>query len=291
MVRAPTSAEATQAQVDNNAIQACYAATGLPCALIASGNAFAIGSAELPTSFTYKLTKPASVTASTIPFVYPTNASSLASAYNAATAPKALAISPTGSYYWVGSSASSPLTIAQARKLALERCELSSAYSPCTIFAENATVTFNPAVIGRTPAINYALKTLGTHIPAVRPEAIPSILDFHKQRLAQGWLGAVAIHPNGAYATYYASTQAVANSSALSSCQSYASSTSPCLIYATGNTLPPLGTRIHPYTYNKNLHCKAVPRNSCTSHKGMGCTAPGQYYIVTSGVVSLETCL
>lgn len=285
-----------QSQINVAAQQACFVISGgQPCALLAIGDKFAVSSEDLPKMFTYKVEKPTKVSATTIPMVPPQVAKNASDWYATAVKPKALVISLTGAWY----GASSPGAVkhanaAAAAKHAMERCELSSALSPCIIFAQDDTVMFNPVAINRSPALNYAQTAVPKNLPSISP------LVMDGRRFTEEYLnkvngttlhGAVFISGNGAFGWATNSNANSAVASAKSVCERHLEAGETCFRYATNKTVLPLVNNLHARTEASRsvVHCKVVPRLNCAAHKTMGCGA-GPAYTTHSGKVVLETC-
>ena len=153
----------TQADADLAALQACYVIGGSqPCASLASGNVFDLGESALalPASFTFQLATP--TTLAEMPYVSGASRSAAITAYDALTGSKAIAISLDGTITAINST-DVVASQAEANRIVLERCEMSAAMTPCTLFAEGATVVFAP---NWTPQINYAQRSVATELRA-----------------------------------------------------------------------------------------------------------------------------
>ncbi|NJL24880.1 MAG: hypothetical protein HC902_06710 [Calothrix sp. SM1_5_4] len=284
----------TQAQINQAAQQACYAISGgKPCALLAVGNVFNVSRNDLNNSFTYSL--PLSTTVnSNIPFVNANQASAIASSYNAAPSPKAMALSLDGSYFWIAHSTAEPLSsLDEAKRIVLERCELAAATIPCVIYAENASVTFNPLAINRTPVIDYARTEVATNIPGMRQTVFNTVIqnDYLRQVNGTSVFGSIYISADGRGSMSYNSSATTADNDAKSRCTQGASAEFPCFKYATNKTIASLTqSLVSVKTYGMNLHCKVVPRASCAAHLALGCPAGGSYYVAQAGSIALQTC-
>jgi hypothetical protein len=284
----------TQDDVNKNALEGCYAISGgKACSLIATGDTWNVSGADLATSFLYTLPAPTAINAASIPFIAPSEATAAASAYNAAAMPKAMALSLDGAYFWVTNTAGAPVAnAAEAQRLALERCELNAAAIPCTIFAQDNTVVFNPVAINRAPVIDYARTTLMTNIPGMRQSDFTSVIQNDYLTKGGATSGAVYITADGHGGYAYGQGSATANdTTAKANCDARTTTAYPCFKYAVNTTLQPLTPNlVSVKTYGLDIHCKVVPRATCAAHKAVGCPAGGQYYTIQAGLVALETC-
>lgn len=282
----------TQADANTTALEGCFALGGSPCALLAVGDVFEVSSTSLPTAYTYSLSAPTAINAASIPFVMPNLRASIANQYNAATGPKALAISVDGAYVWITASDTTPVTsLAEARRVALERCELNAAITPCTLFAENSTVVMNPAAINRTPIIEYGRTTIGASLPGMK--------DAHYNQFVSTYLasvngstvfGAIYIGSDGSGGMAYNTNANTANTTALDFCNANVNSGYVCYKYATSLTVQSPAPNLIGLKNFPVPHCKSVPRATCAAHKAMGC-ASGLMYTMNGATPALENCL
>lgn len=292
-------AGSAQSEVNQLSLQSCFAVSGgQNCALLASANVFAVSRNNLPNSFTFSMTPPSSPVAGTnIPFYLPTTATNIASAYNSASSPKALAIAIDGSaYYLVSQSTSTPVgSAAEAMRVALERCELTATASPCTLFAVDGNILFNPSFVNRTPKIDYLRTALGSDIPGMREAAYTTNIKDKYLANVNGTsvFGSIYMAANGALGFAYDPSATLAETTARNICTQNNPTGLPCFKYATNKTinndvlLTSLESR---RVYGPDHHCKVVPRASCTIHRQMGCIT-GQFYTTANGTVALESCL
>jgi hypothetical protein len=282
-----------QSDANTSALEGCFAlGGGSPCALIAVGDKFEISSADLPASYTFTMTAPTALTGASIPFVMPNIRNSIASMYGSASSPKALVFSVDGAYNWVTASDTPAVTtLAEARRVALERCELNAAVTPCTVFAENDTVVFNPAAINRTPAIDYARTAVMTNVPGMK--------ETHYNSLVQPYLtnvngttvhGVIYIAGDGAGGLAYNSSATTAETNAKNFCEANVSSGFTCFRYAVDKTVQSVAANLFALKNFPVPHCKSVPRATCAAHRAMGC-GPGMYYTMNGTAPALENCL
>jgi hypothetical protein len=280
----------TQADVDKLALDECFSITGgKPCSLIAHADVWQVGRNDLNNSFTHTLAKAASLASATVPFLNPADAAKLVTGYNNLSNPKAVAISLDGSYMYVGQSSARPVAnLDEAKRLALERCEMVAKIVPCTLLAENSTVDLDPANINRTLAIDYTRTTLMPYIPG-------STMANYTNGITNNYLvnggatnGTIYISASGAGGFGYgAGNDGIASAN----CNSNTDSAHPCFKYATNKTLLPLASHLPSVaSFGLDLTCKTVPRANCAAHKSLGCPA-GQYYTVQAGAIALESCL
>jgi hypothetical protein len=211
----------TQDDVNKNALEGCYAISGgKACSLIAAGDTWNVSGADLATSFLYTLPVPTAINAASIPFIAPSEATALASAYNAAAMPKAIALSLDGSYFWVADTTDKPLAnVDEAKRLALERCELGAAAIPCTLFAQDNAVVFNPVAINRALIIDYARTTLMTNIPGMRQSDFTSVMqNDYLKNVGKGGAVYITADGHGGYVFGLAGGAAAIDSTAKANC-------------------------------------------------------------------------
>ncbi len=287
------NATSPQTDVDKAALEGCFAISGgQPCALLASGYNFAVNKFTLPTSYKFTISVPPVISAATLPFVSVGKRAQLAAEYNLAPTPKALAVSVDGAYAWVSNTTQLPiLSIVEARRLALERCEMIAVFSPCTLFALDNGVVFTPALINRAPQIEYLRATMANNIPGMRDQVFTTnmIGDYLPKVVNAGLNGAMYITADGrgGYATN--AVAATADADALAACNA-GKLANPCFRYAINQTVQNIASNLMAVkSYSLNTHCKSVPRQTCAHHSQMGCPA-GNYYTTSSGAVSLENC-
>jgi hypothetical protein len=97
----------------------------------------------LAASLTHTLAKPAALTE--LPFVTVASRSARLATYAALAGPKALAVALDGTVVIVPNANDGGLTgAAEAKRIALERCEMQATFAPCTLFAADATVVYEP---------------------------------------------------------------------------------------------------------------------------------------------------
>ncbi len=284
--------DASQTVTDRLALEGCYALTSSPCALLASGDKFAISSADLPAAYTFTITAPLSVSETTIPFVIPGFRTALATAFNQAAAPKVLAISVDGAFSIVtGSDATPATTLDEARRVALERCELSAVVTPCTVFAENSAVPFNPANINRTPVIDYAKTQIMTSLPGVKDSHFASIVTPYLAAVnGVAARGVIYLAADGAGGFAYNTVAATAETAALNFCSANVSAGYSCFRYAIDKNVQSMAANLRALKSFPLPHCKSVPRATCAAHRAMGC-GPGMYYTMNGMTPALENCL
>ncbi|WP_374076152.1 hypothetical protein [Bdellovibrio bacteriovorus] len=294
-------AGATQTAAEITALEGCFALSGgSPCALLAKGNVFAVNQSDLNSAFTFEIPVPSSLSANAIPFVPPSDRSSILTSYLNAPSPKALAVSVDGAYYWISNQVNYPLgSDAEAKRLALERCELIAAMPPCTLYAVNANPVFKGQEMNLSPAIDYSRKVIGLNIPAMRELDFSNYINAYLNFLdsSTSAKGAIYVSATGAWGAAY-STSAATNvdTKALSDCNNSGANTAlfPCVKYATNKGVvanPKLFLKAWT-AYSPEIHCQVVPRRDCAAHKAMGCPVPGDYYTQQSGSsIQLERCL
>lgn len=283
----------TQSDANKMALEGCFVlGGGSPCALLAVGDKFEVSSSELAASYTFTMTAPSTISAATIPFVMPNLRASIGDLYTRAAAPKALVFSVDGAYMWVTASDSTPVTsVAEARRVALERCELTAAITPCTVFAENSTVVFNPTAINRTPVIDYSRTTLMTNVPGMKDAHFTSIVQPYIDSV-DGTLvrGSIYIAGDGAGGMAYNVNAATAETNAKSLCEMNVAAGFSCFRYALDKNVQNVALNLFALKSFPELHCQVVPRASCAAHKAMGCNG-GNYYVMDGATPKLQSCL
>lgn len=284
------NAPATQDDADRTALNACYTITGKPCALLVRGNAWAVSRNDLPNSYTHTLAAPTAIDAASLPFLPASAGSSAAATYNAATNPKALVVSLDGTFIQVAQSANNPIAnLDEAKRLAMERCEMAAGAIPCTLFAENNAVVFTPSALNRATVIDYARTQLMTNIPGTRQAAFTA--GMQNDYLVNGGATNGIVYISASGAGGYAYNSGNNNATALNNCTALTTAGFPCFRYAVNRALDPLTANLVSLkTYGANLHCKVVPRATCAMHRALGCPAGGQYYTFQAGQVTLQTC-
>lgn len=283
---------ATPADTNALALEGCYALTNSPCALLASGNLFEVSSANLPTSYTYSMPAPTGLNAASLPFVMPNIRASLLATYNAAASPKALVISVDGAYNWASASDPTPVTtLAEARRVALERCELNASITPCTVFAENSGVVFDPSALNRSPVIDYSRTQLMTNVPGMKDAHFNSVVQPYLANVNGATTrGVIYIAGDGAGGMAYNPNAATAEANALNFCNMNVNAGFTCFRYAIDRNIQNIASQLFAVKNFLAPHCKSVPRANCAAHRAMGC-APGMYYTLNGALPALENCL
>lgn len=283
---------ATQADTNKMALEGCFAlGGGLPCALIATGDKFELSSSALSSAYTFTMTAPTAINAATIPFVMPNIRASIGELYSQAASPKALVFSVDGAYIWVTGSDSTPVTsVAEARRVALERCELTAAITPCTVFAENSSVVFNPSSINRTPVIDYSRTALMTNVPGMKDAHFSSIVQPYIDAVdGVNVRGSIYIAGDGAGGMAYNTSAATAETNAKNLCEMNVSAGFTCFRYALDENVQNVALNLFALKNFPELHCQTVPRANCAAHKAMGCNG-GNYYVMDGATPKLQTC-
>lgn len=275
------------------ALEGCFAISGgKPCVLIADGFNFNLDFAGFsPASFTFTMTAPTTLSADKVPFLPSNTRTQVINDYKLSASPKALAVSLDGAYAWVAHTAQfAILSVAEARRVALERCELMAAFSPCTLFAENDTVVFNPLQINRTPIIDYTRTTMANDIPGMRAQVFTNnMTNDYLPKVTTNKSGAIYITADGRGGYGINDTAATADSDARVACEANKINHS-CFRYAINQAIQGVAANLEAITkYSMNTHCKSMPRQTCAHHKQMGCPG-GAYYTLSGGPVATENC-
>lgn len=283
----------TQEDANKAALEGCFAISGgQPCALVATGDVFNVSLSNLASSYTFTMAYKPTLAADSIPFVAVAQRAQLATDYGVAPTPKALAVSIDGAYSWASNSPTLPLAnLAEAKRLALERCEMMAAVTPCTLVAEDATMVFNPASINRTPQIDYYKATLADAIPGMRTAVFNVQMNQdYIPRVDRREQGVVYITADGRGGYAISNSAATAENDARAACLQNQSS-QPCFRYAINRVIQPLAQNLVAIkNYSMDLHCRTVPRLDCAAHLAMGCAGGASYYVMTGNQVTLSVC-
>jgi hypothetical protein len=281
----------TATDVERTALQACYVIGGRkPCTLLALDGEFALDGSALAGSFTATLAKPTTLTA--IPFVPDRVRTGALVGYTTHAGPKAVAVGLDGTAAFVPKDTTDVIgSQAEADRLALERCEMSSINAPCTLFARGNTVVLDPLAMQWTPAIDYTRTTVQPNIPGMTVANYNAHMVPYLAGLAQGFQGVTYIAENGQGGNAWRTTQAQANSEALAFCNQYVGTTGKCFRYATNRSVVMTPNNLDAIrNHSLALHCSAMPRLDCATHERMGCHTSGTLYTTHAGGVALETC-
>ncbi|MGE4131632.1 MAG: hypothetical protein AB7F86_08330 [Bdellovibrionales bacterium] len=274
------------------ALEGCYVISGgQPCTLLAVGYNFVVDHDKLSSSFTFTIPQPSTVSGSTLPFLSLDIREAVANGYNAGALPRALAVSLDGAFSYVVNSTQSAIgSTAEAVRLAMERCEMAAALSPCILFSYDNQVVFNPKVLSLVAQIDYLRTTLSVNIPGLRDQVFsgPITSDYIAQ-VQGGKHGVIYLSADGRGAYSVNANAGVAESEAKQSCEA-AQPVNRCFRYAVDMAIQDVRPNLAGvFRFGLDLHCKSVPRASCEEHKKMGCP-PGTYYTTAQGHVDLENC-
>lgn len=289
----------TQDQADTMALEGCFVLSGgSPCLILARADKFALDQKNLAASYNFQLTTPTALTAANLPFVHPMNRANVDSLYQAAIAPKALAIAVDGTYVIAANTSAYPVSSnAEAQRLALERCELSTLTAPCTLIAVNSSLFFDPLQINPTPSIRYSDSVIGASIPGMRDADFTAYISGYLTALNQpGYKGSLFITGVGAWgASYSAAAGFDVRTKAQTDCVNSGVDQNlyPCIQFANDKNIVATAATLLSAIRNQplDLHCKVIPRFNCAAHVSMGCPSAGDYYTTRSGRVQIESCL
>ncbi len=275
---------ATQADADRTALEACFVIGGdQPCASLASGNAFAVSEAALPTSFTFSLAQP--TTLAEMPYVTAAARTSALTTYAAlTTAAKAIAIGLDGTIVQLANT-DVIANQTEADRIVLERCEMQTKLTPCTLFAEGNSVVFAP---NWSPVIDYSRKVVGTNLPGTTMANYNAHIPTYVTEVGAGYQGSIYVAADGDGGDAWETTAALAQTTALGFCNQYVGAGFRCLPYATNTGITFGPADLAGYS-DYAVHCKSMPRLDCAEHAAIGCAA-GSYYTTHAGSVALETC-
>jgi hypothetical protein len=276
----------TQADADRTALEACFIIGGRkPCASLASGNAFAVDESALPSRFTFNLTAPP--TLAQMPYVTDAARTSDIAAYTALAKVKAIAISLDGTVAAINST-DTIASQAEANRIVLERCELKATMTPCTLFAQGATIVFDPTTTNWAPQIDYSRRTVQIDLPGTTAANYASHIPAYLSGLNQGYHGSIYIAADGDGGDAWQTNAATADTAALGFCNQHVTAGFRCFKYASDRAIVMGPTSLAAYATTA-VHCNAMPRVDCAAHKSMGCSAGG-HYTTHAGGVNLEAC-
>jgi hypothetical protein len=276
----------TQADADRTALEACFIIGGRqPCASLASGNTFAVDESALPSQFTFTLAAPTAL--AQMPYVIDTVRTSDATTYTALNKLKAIAISLDGTVAAINST-DTIASQAEANRIVLERCEMKATMTPCTLFAEGATIVFDPTTTNWAPQIDYSRRTVQIDLPGTTAANYTAHIPAYLTGLAQGYQGSIYIAADGDGGDAWQTNAATADATALGFCNQHVTAGFRCFKYASDRTIVMGPTSLAAYATSA-VHCNSMPRVDCAAHKSMGCAA-GSHYTTHAGGVTLEAC-
>jgi hypothetical protein len=275
--------EATQTALETCAV----IGGGLPCGIVAVGNEFVVGSAELDSIFNFQLI-PETELNSNIPFLTLASRQQAYDNYQRRGGPKAMAISLDGGYFSAWTTSDSPISsVDDAARVVLERCELNAVISPCILYARNNNVVFDPSTVNRRPQIDYGRTTLRESIPGMRATAFTSLIEgIYIPQVRSGSSGVIYITTRGVGGYGYGSG---ADATARAYCEERANG-HPCIRYAQNLNIIDIRAHLRGLQEAETVHCLAVPRASCQDHIAMGCSGESVYVINGDGLPQLTNC-
>lgn len=294
--------KATVAEAERTALESCFLLGGqLPCVVVGSGNFFKINQADLVNAYTFTFTVEPAVN-SRIPFVTDAARVKIVSEYNAAPAPKALAISIDGAYSWINQPANVTvnntaysITLERITNTALARCEMNAGFNPCFIYAQNSNVVFNLTQLKRTANIDYAKSTIGTangqQLMGIAPRYyLETLRPNYINRITNTNFGAIYVTRTGGAVGYAVTTnnQGAADAAALTMCRGTGTTPRECFKYATKLNIHNL-LAFQSAVARPGIKCRAMVRQSCAAHQAMGCVN-GSFYIMQGGMPNLTNC-
>lgn len=280
--------ESSNSEAERMAVESCNLLSGTACAIIVSGNLFMVNSRDAFTSEDYIIGDYSGrvFNRSEIP-MSATRVRDSAVVSNFINAPgyTALAISITGGVYSVYSTTDS-LTKSEVRRMAVQRCELEAAITPCILYAEDDTVVFNPAVWVKSNSISFSNNNVSALPP---PASGDGALDIIQKLLTEVGRDKYAIYitPSGyGYFGRDATDVEAAKAEALAACNAGAHGTR-CISYASST-----GVSLSPDSLNAKMSyadffCKTV-RYNCSAHLDMGCTRGAQYWVQNLSTLEAE---
>lgn len=282
-------ASGTQAEAESAALDACFVIGGAKaCGLLASADKFVEDENKLAATLTHVLAKPAAL--ADLPFVTASVRTTKTTAYKALTGFKALALSLDGTVVSAPKSSTNAAltTAAEAKRIALERCEMQATFAPCTVFAEgNDVPTYEPAAPTWAPQIRWTDKVVHISMPGTTDVNFNANVPGYLGQVANGQPGAIFLASDGAGGDQWGSGNV--DALALAQCQQRVGPGFTCFKYAAQATVVMSPANIAAPTAAGVAHCESMPRTDCAAHLAMGCTT-GMRYTTHTGSVKLEMC-
>lgn len=280
--------ETTNAEAERMAIETCNLLSGKSCALLVLGDLFVVNSSAAFTSLEYRLDGFTGLTFSRgdIP-MSSTRVRNSAVVSNFINAPghRALALSPTGGAYSVFTTTYS-VSIAEAKRMAVQQCELEASIVPCIIYAVDDEVVFNAEAWIKTNSINFT----NNNVAAVTPPASRNnALSLIKEMLADVGQEKYAIYITPSGYGYFGRDETdvdVARAEALSDCESGVHS-SRCIPYASSTGVNLSSADLYAKDTYPGLFCKTV-RYNCSAHLKAGCASGAQYWVQDPSTLEAE---
>lgn len=261
------------------ALESCNLLSGRACAVILVGNKFVINSADIEKNLDYVLKdfKGKDFRSSEIPMASKKlRETALVKNYIRATGHKAMALSITGGIYATYTPDWS-YTVEEAKRMALQQCELESALVPCILYAVNKEVVFEPLVWNKKARINYGntdIKKIPP--PAQKTKSLGVIKNFLNKAGSEKY--AIAMSPlSYGYFGQDKSDEKKAVAEAMQKCQKGVHN-SRCILYAKMDKIVFGSKDLKAKKNFGDLICKTV-RYDCDEHKKMGCPMGESYWI------------
>ncbi len=297
------STQASLADAKRAALEGCYVIGGFqPCTVLVADDKYEKDSASLskPETYTDTLATPKVLTE--VPFKDPSQGDLMITQYQKFLGFKAIAISLDGTK--VAVIEDDLESIDEAKRLALERCELKAKLIPCFLFAINDDITFAPKGKPWNLSIKFDaldIETKGVQVPGISVSQLDNLVDgiltytdrVEREATGNGMVYLSTVSGNVGWSTpsHNLITGKDYKASAKERCEAFdgPETCSPVIdklkVSLTAAQLP---SSTNGYYV---AHCKAMPRVSCDAHKAAGCKESGNYYIVDADFkVDLKPC-
>ncbi len=275
-------------EAERMAIESCNLLSGQSCALIVSGDLFTVDSTTAFKDLEYRLSgfEGSVFNRDEIPMSSTrVRASYVVNNFINAPGHRALALSPAGGAFAVFTTKNS-ITVEEAGRMALQRCELEASLLPCILYAVDDKVVFKAGSWIKSSSINYSNNNAAAlPPPASREESLNDIKDLIAETKRENY--AVYITPSGyGYFGRHKTDVEEAKKQALGYCESGADS-SRCIFYASSKGVHIGPDDLYAKQNYPDLLCKTV-RYNCSAHLEMGCVRGAQYWVQNSRTLEAE---
>lgn len=278
------SHSATAAEVERAAVEACNAIAGQACALLMSGDRFAVDADKIASDARLLLKSgTATLVAADTPFLLDAERVRVQNYLGTSSTShpfKALALSPSGEHY-----VSFGRNQAEANRRALHACEFGAVITPCLIFAEGNQRVFQLAGWDRGSRLRlFPAAVRQDELPFVFAEDLPG-LDQAFADIDAAKVVSIAIGPSGSYAASQQPLKEDADKGALERCRTYDAN---CFLYSSNKTVALLWNQLPTRSVPRAVVC-AVPRANCAAHQERGCAAATRW-VLEGGQLARRAC-
>ncbi len=274
-------------EAERMALESCNLITNLPCALIVTGNQFVINSTDISNNLEYILPDLNGMDFNRVAIPLTTTSvrnGQVVTDYINAAVTKAAAVSVTGGFY-PSYSLTDELSEAEARRMAVQQCEMLSALSPCILYSVNNEVVFDPSNWVKRTLVNYTNNNVRAITPPGSRDSTLVTIGERLDSLSNTEKYAISITPNGfGYISVSESLQD-AQQRSLSNCVNGAHN-SQCIGYADSEGVKMAPEKTQARLRYSELYCKTV-RFSCNDHRTVGCPA-GSYWVQDPNTLAAE---